>query len=317
MSWNFIWESGVPEMTNLGRFWKSFSGGPSMTFKSVPRYLHGYIETAHPRTELGIRWYPYKQEMTYNSNFVPTFRDVLYTHYFPRPLDDDQRVAYVAEKTGRSEVDVANEMFKMRRMRLLVGQSIRMKLMGKVMTPPQGMDYSAFEKKYYHASIEGARKLGLSWMFCHSFDPVCIYSPHYGFGDAVDCIFERNMRTSLQYTLTDVVVHKGIPRARLPSVKEDPKPPLQNIEPCLWEEYRLKFSVLANIVKQEQYVTDHFLDPGHVYQGMVLHAYPDHEGVVQLEPIMVPVDMEYGKAFLQHYYENFVQPLRGEKFLGY
>lgn len=309
-----MWDSPVFEHNPLTRYWKKMMDrtGNTLSSQSIPRHIHGYLEGSNARTESHIRWFPYKQEMTVDGRYVPTFKDVIYTHYFPKEFNDDERVKYVAIKTGRSELEVAEEIFLMRKMKLFTAQLLRNKLRSRPLRMPQGVDYSGIERRYTLGISKVAQAMGMSMYSTASYDPVIMHSPYLDIGDCVDLIVTKQLRTSQQYLLCDIVVHRGIPRARLPQVKGDAKEPLQHIEPCLYQFIKLRLAVLSLIAKQEQYVVDHQFDGGHRYGGCLIHLFPsplDPE-VIDHEVEHIEVDLELAQLWMKHYYDHYVAPRR-------
>lgn len=309
-----IWDIPIFEHTPLLRFWKKTisNNGTALSSGSIPRHIHGYIEGTNKRTESLIRYFPYKNEITVDGKPVPSFNDILYSHYFPPHLNDDERVKYTAVKTGRTEQDVAEEVFLMKKMKLICAQVLRNKLNNRPMRMPQGVSYSGLERKYTMGTARVALDLSSATYSTHSFDPMLIYSPQYGFAEPVDIVIEKQLRTTLQYLMGEIIVHKGFARARYAQVKDDPKEPLTHIEPCLFEAMKLKMAVCAILAKDEQYVTDHVFDGGHKYGGCFIHLFPDPRDpdVIDNHIEHVELDLELGMKFLKHYYDNYVSPMR-------
>lgn len=302
-----MWEGPYMEHMTWGRFWTRMSGGKQgLTYKSMPRQLHGYIETQHPRTDELLKWFPYKNELSVNDKLKPTFSDILHTYYWPATLDDAQRVSYVAEKTGRTEEEIASNVFKMRRLKMGIAQSIRMKLRGKGLRVPHG-NWDDRDSRYLAASGAAAQALGMSFYNNPSFEPTLIWSNHFQFGDCIDMLLNKPLRTSLQYCLVEVCVHKSIPRCRLADVKGSCKFPLDQLEPCLYEELKMKLSVMAYIARKEAYVVDTFVDGGHRYLGCIMHFFEmpdDPSRTVNYELESVDLDLDLAEKWLFHYHET-------------
>ena len=79
-------------------------------------HAYGYLEATHPRTDEILRWYPYKNEITVAGAQKPTLTDIL--PRCPEQLSEAERVKYVSEKCGRSEDEIAAEIFRMRQLKL-------------------------------------------------------------------------------------------------------------------------------------------------------------------------------------------------------
>ncbi|KAK7195377.1 hypothetical protein NESM_000464500 [Novymonas esmeraldas] len=309
-----MWDSPIFEHNPLTRYWKKMtdSTGATLSSQSIPRHIHGYLEGSNARTEGHIRWFPYKQEMTVDGRCVPTFKDVLYTHYFPKELNDDERVKYVSIKTGRSELEVAEEIFLMRKMKIFTAQLLRNKLRSRPLRMPQGVDYSGVERRYTLGITKVAQAMGMSMYSAGSYDPMIVYSPYLDMGDCIDLVATKQLRTSQQYLLCDVVVHRGIPRARLPHVKGEPKEPVANIEPCLFQFIKLRLAVLSIIAKQEHYVVDHQFDGNHRYGGCLIHLFPsplDPE-IIDHHVEHIELDLELAQTWMKHYYDHYIAPRR-------
>ncbi|KAG8346291.1 hypothetical protein TRVL_02890 [Trypanosoma vivax] len=309
-----MWDIPIFEHNPLTRYWKRMmkSTGETLTSQSIPRHIHGYLEASNPRTECLVRWFPYKQQMTVNGRYVPTLSDIIYTHYFPRQLDDDERVKYVAIKTGRTELEVAEELFLMRKMKLFVSQLLRNKLLNRPLRMPEGMDYSGVERRYTLGISRVAQLMGMSMYRSLSYDPAIVYSPYADFGDCIDCICTKQLRTATQYLLCEIVVHRGIARSRLVDVVGDAKEPLSHIEPCLFEFIKLKLAILAHVAKQEHYVVDHIMDGGHRYGGCLIHLYPSplDPGVIDHETQHLELDLDLARRWMKHYYDQYITPMK-------
>lgn len=307
-----MWDSPVFEHNPMSRYWKRMMNqtGTSLSSQSIPRHIHGYIEGSNQRTEAMLRWFPYKQQMTVDGRYIPTFKDTLYTHYFPKELNDDERVKYVALKTGRAEVDIAEEVFLMRKMKLFTAQLLRNKLRSRPMRMPEGVDYSGIERRYTLGIAKVAQAMGMSMYSTQSYEPLVMYSPYLDMGDCVDLVVNKQLRTAQQYLLCDVVVHKGIPRSRMPHIRDSPNAPLEGIEPCLYQYIRLRLAVLCCIAKDEHYVVDHKFDGDHRYGGCLIHLFPNplDPEVIDHEVEHIEVDNELARAWMKHYYDHFVAP---------
>ncbi|AAZ12028.1 hypothetical protein, conserved [Trypanosoma brucei gambiense DAL972] len=309
-----MWDNPAFEHNPLTRYWKRMMkrSGETLTSHSIPRHIHGYIESSNPRTECLVRWFPYKQQMTVDGRYVPTLGDIIYTHYFPKQLDDDQRVKYVALKTNRSELEVAEELFLMRKMKLFVSQLLRNKLQNRPLRMPDGVDYSGIERRYTLGIAKVAQAMGMSMYRSQSYDPTVVYSPYLDFGDCIDCVCTKQLRTSSQYLLCEVAVHRGIARSRLTDVTEDPKEPLSHLEPSLYEFVKLRLGILAVAAKQEHYVVDHMFDGGHRYGGCLIHLFPsplDPE-IIDHEVEHIELDLDLARRWMKHYYDHYVAPRR-------
>lgn len=284
--------------------------GTTLSSQSIPRHIHGYLEGSNPRTESLVRWYPYKQQLTVNGAYVPTFHDVLYSHYFPREMNDDERVKYAALRSGRSELEVAEEMFLMRKIKLFTAQLLRNKLRSRPLRMPDGVEYSGIERRYTLGISKVAQAMGMSMYSTQSYEPLIMYSPYLKFGDCIDLVVTKQLRTSQQYLLCDIVVHKGIAKSRLPQVQENPAPPLDHLEPCLYEFIKLRLAVFSLIAKQEHYVVDHQYDTGHRYGGCLIHLFPsplDPE-IIDHEVQHIEVDLNLAQAWMKHYHDNYISP---------
>lgn len=306
-----MWDTPIFEQTVMGKWWKR-DGTSSLTHRSIPRSVNGFQEAIHPETQKTIRYYPYKKEMTFDGRQVPTFYDVLYTHYFPRELNDDERVKYVALKSNRTEVDVAEEIFMMRKMKLFCAQSLRNKIAGKAFRMPDGLDFSGLERNYLAGTVRVAQSFGTSMYNNHSFESTLVYSPTYDLGDSIDMIFQKNLRLSLQYLLCDVSTNRSIHRTRLPTVKGECKYPLEGMEPCLYEAMKLRLAVLALVAKAEGFVTDHDMDGDHKYSGCIIHftQKPTEPDYVDDLCISEDLNLPLAQKWLDHYYRNYVLPTR-------
>ncbi|CAM40488.1 conserved hypothetical protein [Leishmania braziliensis MHOM/BR/75/M2904] len=309
-----MWDSPVFEHNPLTRYWKKMMDrtGTTLSSQSIPRHIHGYLEGSNARTESHIRWFPYKQEMTVEGRYVPTFKDVIYTHYFPKEFNDDERVKYISIKTSRSELEVADEIFLMRKMKLFTAQLLRNKLRNRPLRMPQGVDYSGIERRYTLGISKVAQAMGMSMYSTNSYDPVLMYSPYLDMGDCVDLILTKQLRTSLQYLFCEIAVHRGIHRARLPHVKGEPKEPLQQIEPCFYQFIKLRLAVLSLIAKQEQYVVDHYFDGNHRYGGCLIHLFPSplEPDIIDHHVEHIELDLELAQTWMKHYYDHYIAPRR-------
>lgn len=309
-----IWDNPFFEHSPLTRFWKKAVSvnGSTLTVGSIPRHIHGYIETTNARTESLIRWFPYKQEITVDHRVIPTFMDVLYTHYFPNHLNDDERVKYIALKSGRSELEVAEEIFLMRKIKIFCAQLLRNKLKNRPVRMPEGMNYSGIERRYTMGVSRVAMEMGMSMYSSHGFEPMLIYSPHFNMTESIDILVTKQLRTSNQYLFGEIVVHRGLPRTRLPQIVEDPKDPISHIEPCLYEAIRLKLTIAAILAKEEHLVVDHMFDCGHKYNGIIIHLFPNHSDPDFIDHTAehVELDLDLGRNLLKHYHETYVAPQR-------
>ncbi|EPY29995.1 hypothetical protein AGDE_09665 [Angomonas deanei] len=247
-----MWDSPGFEHNPLTSYWKKMmkTSGASLTSQSIPRHIHGYLEGSNPRTESHIRWFPYKEQMTVDGKYVPTFKDVLYSYYFPQELNDDERVKYASIKTGRSELEIAEEIFLMRKMKLFCAQLLRNKLRSRPLRMPEGVEYSGIERRYTLGVSKVAQAMGMSMYSTQTYEPLIVYSPNLNLGDCVDLVVTKQLRTAQQYLMCDVVVHKGIPRSRLTNVRSSPKEPLQDVEPCLFQYIKLRLAVMCLVAKQ-------------------------------------------------------------------
>jgi hypothetical protein len=305
-----LWDTPLSEQVPFIHYWKHVDGKTGTNFaQQIPRSVNGCLEAIQPRTQENIKWFPYRDEYYVNNKSVPSFRDVLHTHYFPPMPTDDERIAYIAEKTGRKPIDVAAEMFKMRRLRLGIAQSLRDKIKGKWFRSPLAT-WSTIEKNYLDSTLKVAQAFGADFYSNQNFDPYLVYSPTYNFAETVDMVFNKQFRTKQQYLLIEVVVHNTVPRSRLPNVKGTVREPISHLEPCLHAAIKLKLEVMAQILKEENYVTDHPYDTGHAYQGCIVHlhkGYEHGEVLFNLEPTELDKDM--GRTWLAHYKEHHVDPI--------
>lgn len=302
----------------FAKFWKGPSAGgdglEGQTHRAIPRHIHGYFESYHPRTQQHIQYYPYKKEMSVDGVLVPTVMDIIYMYYFPRELTDDERIRYVSLKSNRTEEDVAEELFQMRRLKMFAAASLRNKVAGKPFRLPEGSDFSARERSYLIGSARAAQVFGTNFFTNHSYQPTILYSPNYGIGDCIDGLFEKSMRLSLQYVLIDVVTHRAVPRVRLPTVKGESRYPLESVEPCLYEALRLRLAILALIAQKEQYVVDHEMDTHHKYSASIVHLNPVLDSPTEIDAscYVEDLDLELGQKVLDHYYRNYVLPRRDQ-----
>lgn len=304
-----LWDTPLTEQVPFLHYWKHVDGKTGANFsQAIPRSVNGSVESIQPRTQEIVKWFPYRDEYLVNNKPVPSFMDVLHQHYFPKMLNDDERVAYIAEKTGRKPIDVAAEMFRMRRLRLAICQSLRDKLKGKWFRQPI-MGWTSTEKTYMDQTLKVAQVFSLDFFSNQNHDPYVCYSPTYNFAECVDLILNKQLRTTQQYLLVEVVMHNSLPKSRLPGVKGKAMAPLEDTEPCVFEALRLKLEVMANVIKQETYVSDHPWDSGHSYQGAIVQMYRGLEpGEVLFQVELVELDKARGKRFLDHYRENHVAP---------
>lgn len=304
-----FWDTPISEQIPFLHYWKHVDGKTGANFsQAIPRTVNGRIETIQPRTQAVVCWYPYRNEFTVNNKIVPSFRDVLYTHYFPPMPTDDQKIAYIAEKTGRKPIDIAAEMFRMRRLRLGLCQSLRDKIKGRWIRQPLST-FTSLEKVYLDTSLLVAQCFGVDFYSNQNFDPYVVFSNRYQFADSVDMIFNKQQRSSQQYLIIELVVHNTIPKSRMANVRGAVKEPIAHLEPCLYDEIKLKMEVMAQIIKEEGYVSDHAYDPGHSYQGCLIHMYKGvgpGEVLFNCEP--VELDKDNGKRWLQHYHDHYVCP---------
>ena len=296
------------------RFWTTLSGGKkSMTYQSMPRTLHGSLEAQQPRTDELLKWYPFKNELTVDGKIKPTFTDILHTYYWPKTLTDAERIAYVSEKSGKSEEELSMELYRMRRLKMGVAQSIRMKLRGRGFRQPESPDGGMWygkERAYMMASGGAASSFGMSFYNNPTYEPFIVYSPMFQFGGCVDMVLNKPLRTSLQYCLVEVCLHNSIPKARLPGVVGQPKYPIHMLEPCEWEEIRLRLSVMAILLKKETYVVDHVIDGGHKYIGAIVHLYDTHDedGAINWDIQALDLDLDLAEQWLLHYKETILGP---------
>lgn len=297
-----LWDTPITEQIPMLHYWKHVDGKTGANFsQSIPRSVNGSIESIQPRTQELVRWFPYRNEYLVNNKQVPSFMDVLHTHYFPPTPTDDERVAYVAEKSGRKPIEIAAQMFQMRRLRLAICQSLRDKIKGKWVRQPIA-NWTPIEKNYLDTTLRAAQVFGADFYSNQNFDPYVCYSPTYGFAETVDMVFNKQIRTVQQYLLIEVVVHNTIPRSRLPGVKGVVKEPISHLEPCLYDAIKLKLEVMAEILRAEEYVTDNVFDTGHAYQGAIVHVYKGLEyGEVLHEIVLVQLDKEMGRKWLRHW----------------
>uniref|UniRef100_A0A7S1R3Q0 Uncharacterized protein n=1 Tax=Neobodo designis TaxID=312471 RepID=A0A7S1R3Q0_NEODS len=301
-----LWDTPLSEQMPFLHYWKHVDGKTGANYAmAIPRSVNGSVEVIQPRTAERIRWYPYRNEYFVNDKQVPMFFDVLQKYYFPPMLNDDERIHYIAEKTGRKPIDIAAEMFKMRRLRLGVCQSLRDKIKGKWFRKPVA-SWTPLEKTYLDQSLKVAQVFGADFYSNQNFDPTLVYSPTYGFADTVDMIFNKQIRTKQQYLLVEVVLHNTVPKARFPGTRGNVKEPISHYEPCLFSMIKMKLQVMAHIVKEEDYVTDHAWDTGHSYQGAIVHMHKGTEpGEVMHNIELVELDLTEGRLWLNHFREHY------------
>jgi hypothetical protein len=307
-----FWEMPITEQMNFTRFWKNGGDGDRAAFaKELPRTVHGYYEYHHPRTDDVCRYYPYRGDLIVNGSSRPTFTQMLENHYVPPMLNDEERVQYVAGKTGRSERDVAKELFRMRRLRAAVAQSFRDKLSGNWIRQPPG-DWSVSERKYFETSLNAASMFGMDFFQTHSYDPYIIYSPYYQVGDCCDGILNKTIRTRQQYCFVEICLHHSVPRARLPGVIGKCKEPLQEFEPSVQDMIHMKLEMCAFLAKKDQYVTEHAYDPGHQYLGAIVHFFRGTDlDEILFEITPLELKLERAEKVLRHYYSTYVAPEGG------
>lgn len=302
----------ITEQASFLRFWKTAGDGDAGLYaKELPRTVHGYYESQHPSTDDICRYYPYRRDLLINGKPRPTFSHLLEDHYIPPMLSDEQRVSYVAAKSGRAEKEIARELFRMRRLKFALAQSFRDKLCGHWLRQTQG-DWSVTERKYFETCVKAASMFGTDFYNCHHYDPFIMYSPYYQAGDCCDIVLNKTVRTKQQYLFVEICVHNTLPKARLPGVVGKCKPPLEDFEPSIQDLIELKLSMCALIAKQERYVTDHMYDTNHDYRGAIVHFFRSAD-LNDIEFDMVPLELKPGlaEATLRNYYDNYIAPFGG------
>jgi hypothetical protein len=267
----------------------------------VPRTIHGFYEVPNPRSQQIVRYYPYRHDLSVDGKFKPTVTQAIQS-YFPKfILDDDTRVKYVSEKTGQSADEVAKDIFKMRKIKMLVAQAIRTRMRGTYYRLPFG-DLDKVEKEFCTVAANCASELGQEFWCGQCFDPYVLYSSEYDLGDHIDIIMNKPLRDKLMYCLVEIVVHKGLAQARFPDVVGPCKEPLEDMEPSTLELTKLKMACMALIYRKEQYVIDCILDGGHSYRGMIFHIYHSFARDEVLFNIKdVELDLKRAKKFLDHW----------------
>ena len=309
-----FWEMPINEQTPFLKWWKSGGDGDRGTFaKELPRTVHGYYEYHHPRTEDVCRWYPYRRDLLVNGLPRISFSQLLEEHYIPPMLSDEQRIQYVAAKSGRSDRDVAKELFRMRRLKMALAQSFRDKLKGHWVRQQAG-DWSILERRYFETMLKAASMFGMDFYSNQSYDPYIIYSPYYQAGDCCDAILNKTVRTKQQYLFVEICVHNTVPKSRLPGVVGKCKTPLENFEPSIQDLIELKLSMCAYLARKDQYVTDHAFDPGHMYRGAILHLYRGsdlNEVCHEMTPLDLNIDL--AEKVLRHYYDTYCAPFGGTR----
>ena len=301
------WEHPIFDTGMLSYFHKKdpLASKPSALF----RHVQSSVEEAHPRTSEQLLFCPMRNELVYSRKPVPTFYDVLYSYYFPKLLNEDDRIKYVAVKSGRSEEDVAKEMLIMRRIKLLVADCLRNYFAGDNIPFPSGT-FTPLEKQYLVAAVTMCQSLSFEWIGQRLRQPMLVYSPKLQFGDCVDFILTKPNGTTLRYFIADVVVHRSIPRCPLSHDSESPKFPLQQLEPTMMEAMKLRSAVLAHIVKEEQYVVDHFYDGSHSYSCAIFHFFPNplSASEISTEVFHLQHDETLVQLWIDHYYSHHVAP---------
>lgn len=302
-----FWDASLFEAFTPTKLWKNVSGKGGVAYKEVPRNFQDCITATHPKTEERLRWYPFQRELWVGEKRVPMLCDILYTHYMPKHmLDDNERIMYAATKQNRDPEEVALELWKMRKLRLTMAQILRIKLKGHWLRQPAG-SWRDMERFFLINIGKAIGELAMNMYYTDSFDPVIMYSHKYHFGDVLDAVLLRALREHRHYIMTEVVVHNSIPRSRLPGVLESCKFPLEKLEPCLFEELKLKVAVMALIAKEEGYVIDHAEDPGHDYAGMLVHCFQSFDSErVSMNIEKIELDTDLAKKFLRHYLETYV-----------
>jgi hypothetical protein len=289
------------------------SGGssPFVHFKAIPRHLNGYFDGTAPRIAAQLRYYPYKQELTVNNNRAVSVDEML-ALYLPPMLNDDERVKYVALKNNRTEQEVAMKVFEMRRLKQVVAQTVRNKVRARSMRIVDGQEMSEQEREYQLQAIANTVQLETSFLQCHSFEPILVFSPHYEVGGCIDFLAEAPKNTAARYVMVEVRVDKSLPFAVLPDCIGIPKYPLENFEPTVANILFLKMSILFLIARLEHYVNDNWLDTHHSYNSVIMHLRKDPTGrrnvVVNLHQ-NIP-DFVLARKLLDHYYEHHVVPRR-------
>jgi hypothetical protein len=303
-SWS-VFETPVFEQIPLLRLFTSSDTSGTQFARGLPRNVNGFIEGCQPRYGGSIKWYPYRQEVTVNDTPVPTISDTLNQHYFPPSKNDDEKLLYVQEKTGRPLEELAQELFQMRRVKLIGAQSLRDKVRGSWFRAPV-VNYNKLEKKYMDETLKIAQLFSMDFFCNGSYDPTLVHSPHYELCEPVDAIFHKQLRERYIYMLIDVVVHKSIPSSRMPCHQGlKCQEPIADIEPCLMEHYKLKLSAAANIIIEEKYVADQPWDTNHKYHACLIHIRPCHVEPQFLVHDVIPLELDLprGREWLDHHYK--------------
>ena len=281
--------------------------------QELPKTINMSYCSTQPLSGEKAVFYPYRKELVVNGQPVPTLTDILKHSYFPPMKSEDEIVQYRAQRSGRSEAEVAYDMFRMRRVRLACAQSMRDKLKAKWVRQPEG-HWDPVERKYIDQTYIAARDFSSDGFHNHNFDPLVYYSPTYMFGEMLDLLIWRQERTTQEYQLVDVFTDQCLPRSRFPDVRGKCKPPLEHIEPCLYELHRVKMSILCCLLAPDQHVTDNPWDTGHTYYAAFAQFY---RGADPNEVHHVcqgyKVDLDLGWTWLRYHYDNVVKPLRIEK----
>ena len=78
---------------------------------------------------------------------------------------------------------------------------------------------------------------------------------------------------------------------------------------------RTKFAVLTQLAIEGQVVNHNPFDCDHMYGGGVIHFRPSplNENRIVGDVEVLPVDLELGREWLRHYYENHVAPTRSHR----
>eukprot|EP00760_Papus_ankaliazontas_P025968 PhM_4_TR2956/c0_g1_i1/m.50469 len=300
-----FWDTPLSEQIPALKMYRLFAPG-NLNQVGAPRTLHGSYETNHPATSAIVRYYPYRYEMSVNNEPILTVNDMLKRHYFPMPMKDEDRINYVARKTGQNVEAVAKRMYDMRFLRHVCAQEFRNGVMGRGRHAKGSFGWD--DKKYLAQTLMAAAAINRSMFFTTEFNPWMIYSPKYKLGGVIDCVANRQYRSELWYVLCDVVLDDVIPRARLFDVKEGCKGPIAHLEPSVWNFLLVRQSILAYLLRKEHYVVDTLADggpDGHKYCGCIaqIHRTPDMKDVT-FDLHSPEIDPDLGRRVLQHYAEN-------------
>ena len=197
-------------------------------------------------------------------------------------------------------------------MRLFIAQVVRNKLRARSLAMVDGQTMSEAERRFQLATIMQCVALESTMMQSHSFDPHIVFSPHFDVGGCIDMLSDTPHKTALRYHLTEVSVDKSVCRGVLPDCIGQPKYPLENFEPTIYNITMLKLAILAVIIKTEQYVTDNFYDKDHLYMCVIFNVTedPTSRSHVKTDLFRERCDLDLARKVLEHHYETFVVPQR-------